>query len=267
MNPRFAVNCSILFTELPLLERAAAAKAAGFEAVEFWWPFDRAVPSDAEVDAFVNSLEGVQLIGLNFFAGDMPAGERGVLSNPARALEFRESVPVLARIAERTGVRAFNALYGQRVEGVAEPEQDRVAVANLKFAAETVGAFGGTILIESLASPINGAYPLVTAADAVAVVERVNHATGLTNTKLLFDTFHLASNGERLSKVIETYGPEIGHVQIADVPGRGRPGTGGLDFGVIFTDLDRAGYKGWTALEFKAQGPTLEEFDWMRSYV
>ncbi|MEO5877416.1 MAG: hydroxypyruvate isomerase, partial [Streptosporangiaceae bacterium] len=100
---RYAVNCSILFTELPLLERPSAARAAGFEAVEFWWPFGSAVPSGPEIDAFCRSLEDarVQLIGLNFFAGDMPAGERGVLSDPARAQEFRDSVAVLVRIADR----------------------------------------------------------------------------------------------------------------------------------------------------------------------
>ena len=87
---RFDVNLSILFTELPLLERPAAARAAGFDAVEFWWPFDVAVPADRDLDAFARAVEeaGVRLVGLNFFAGDMPGGDRGLVSWPARASEF-----------------------------------------------------------------------------------------------------------------------------------------------------------------------------------
>ncbi|MCP2339984.1 hydroxypyruvate isomerase family protein [Actinomadura rupiterrae] len=263
MPRRYAVNCSILFTELPLLERAAAARDAGFEAVEFWWPWPEApVPSESEIDAFCQSIEdaGVRHIGLNFYAGDMPAGERGVLSDPARAAEFRESAGVLERIAERTGVRAFNALYGQRLDGVSAAEQDRVATQNLAFAARRVAAFGGTVLVEPLARGLNGAYPLETAADAIAVLRRVDEP----NVKFLFDAFHLASNGDDLERVVREHAADIGHVQIADAPGRGAPGTGGIDFGALFRALDEAGYDGWTALEYKPDGPT--GFGWMKEW-
>ena len=115
----YAVNCSILFTELPLLERPAAAKQAGFDAVEFWWPWPVAVPGDAEIDEFVAAVTdaGVQLIGLNFAAGDMPGGDRGLVSWPARSGEFRDNVDVTVGIGERLGCRAFNALYGNRDRG------------------------------------------------------------------------------------------------------------------------------------------------------
>ncbi|HEX2313657.1 MAG TPA: TIM barrel protein [Thermomonospora sp.] len=267
MSGGYVVNCSLLFGELPLPERASAARAAGFRAVEYWWPWpDTPVPSAGRVDAFCQSIEDarVRLAGLNFYAGDMPAGERGVVSDPSRATEFRASVEVLARIAERTGVRAFNALYGQRLPGVADTEQDRIATLNLAHAARTVGAFGGTVLIEPLARGLNGAYPLETAADAIDVVRRVR-AEGPGNVKFLFDTFHLASNGEDLGKVIEAYAAEIGHVQVADVPGRGRPGTGTLDFDAILAALERHGYRGPIALEYTPQGPTDDtEFAWLK---
>lgn len=262
---RYAVNCSILFTDLPLLERPAAARAAGFEAVEFWWPWpNAAVPPDGEVDAFCRAVQdaGVELIGLNLYAGDMPAGERGVLSDPARTAEFRDSVGVLLAIAERTGVRSFNALYGQRLDGVPAAEQDRAATANIAYAARAVGAIGGTVLIEPLARGLNGAYPLETAADAMAVVERVR-AEGPDNVRFLFDSFHLASNGDDLEKAARAYAADIGHVQIADAPGRGRPGTGGIDFAALFGVLDAIGYGGWVALEYKPQGPMEQEFTWM----
>ena len=127
----YEVNCSILFTELPLLKRPAAARAAGFDAVEFWWPFDQAVPSDNELDRFIRSVSdaGVQLVGLNFFAGDMPAGDRGLVSWPARSGEFRDNVEVTIGVGERLGCRAFNALYGNRVEDADPSAQDDLATA------------------------------------------------------------------------------------------------------------------------------------------
>ncbi|GGV13403.1 hydroxypyruvate isomerase [Actinomadura cremea] len=268
MRRDWAVNCSILFTELPPLERPAAAGAAGFGAVEFWWPWPgEPVPPAADVDAFCAAIEeaGVRLTGLNFYAGDMPAGERGVLSDPTRAAGFRESVAVLVRIAERTGVRSFNALYGQRRDGLAASEQDRVATGNLVFAARAVGALGGTVLIEPLARGLNGAYPLETAADAMAVVRRVR-AAGAANVKLLFDAFHLTVNGDDLEKAAREHAADIGHVQIADAPGRGRPGTGEIDFAGLFGVLDAIGYGGRIALEYRPDGPTEREFAWMEEY-
>ena len=152
---RYEVNCSILFTELPLLERPAAVKAAGFDAVEFWWPFAEAVPADREVDAFVSAVEdaGVQLVGLNFFAGDMPGGDRGLVSWPARSGEFRDNVDVTVGIGERLGCGAFNALYGNRVEGVSAAEQDDLGAENLAIAARAAARIGGTVLVE----PVSGA--------------------------------------------------------------------------------------------------------------
>src|SRR5918999_5349655 len=110
-QPRYEVNCSILFTELPLLDRPAAARAAGFDGVEFWWPFAAAVPPDAEVEAFIRSIgdAGVQLAGLNFFAGDMPGGDRGLVSWPGRRSEFLANIALTMTIGERLGCKAFNA--------------------------------------------------------------------------------------------------------------------------------------------------------------
>ncbi|HEV3495876.1 MAG TPA: TIM barrel protein, partial [Actinomycetes bacterium] len=133
---RFDVNCSILFTELPLLERPAAARTAGFGAVELWWPFPRAVPSDAEVEALVRSVTdaGVRLVGLNFFAGDLAVGDRGLVSWPGRAAEFRDNLEATVGIGERLGCRAFNALYGNRVEGADPAAQDELATEHLAMA-------------------------------------------------------------------------------------------------------------------------------------
>jgi len=262
-HPRYEVNCSILFTELPLLERPAAARAAGFDGVEFWWPFAAAVPPDAEVEAFIRSIgdAGVQLAGLNFFAGDMPGGDRGLVSWPARSDEFRDNVAVTVGIGERLGCRAFNALYGNRVEGADPAAQDDLAIENLAIAGRAAARIGGTVLVE----PVSGAprYPLRTAADAVGVVDRVADRTGVHDLGFLCDLYHLASNGDDLDQAIATYGDRVAHVQIADAPGRHEPGTGTLDLDRHLGQLAAAGYRGWVGLEYQPSGSSADSFAWL----
>ena len=255
----FEVNCSILFTELPLLERPAAAKQAGFEGVEFWWPFPEAVPADKDVDAFVAAVEnaGVQLVGLNFFAGDMPGGDRGVVSWPGRAAEFRDNIDVTIAIGKRLGCKAFNALYGNRVEGATPQEQDELGAENLALAATRAASIGGTVLVE----PVSGApaYPLLTAADALAAIDRA----GEPNLGLLADLYHLAVNGDDVDAAIDTAVGRIGHVQIADAPGRNEPGTGKLDIDHYLQHIAATGYDGWVGLEYKPTGASADAFDWL----
>jgi hydroxypyruvate isomerase len=260
---RYDVNCSILFTELPLLQRPAAARQAGFDAVEFWWPFASAVPDDRDVDAFVSAIEdaGVALAGLNFAAGDMPGGDRGLVSWPARSAEFRDNVDVAVGIGERLGCRAFNALYGNRADGVDPAEQDELAVTNLAAAAEAAARIGGTILVE----PVSGAprYPLLTAADALSVIDRVRKDSGAANVGLLADLYHLAVNGDDVDTVIADSADRIAHVQIADSPGRNEPGTGSLPLQQQLNDLAAAGYAGWVGLEYKPTGASADSFGWL----
>jgi hydroxypyruvate isomerase len=260
----YAVNCSILFTELPLLERPAAAKQAGFDAVEFWWPWPVAVPGDAEIDEFVAAVTdaGVQLIGLNFAAGDMPGGDRGLVSWPARSGEFRDNVEVAVGIGERLGCRAFNALYGNRVEGVSAAEQDELGAENLAFAGRALARIGGTVLVE----PVSGAprYPLLTAADALGIIDRVRQEHGVDNLGLLADLYHLAVNGDDVDKVVAEHTDRIAHVQIADAPGRNEPGTGTLPLDEQLAALEAGGYAGWVGLEYKPGArPSAEAFGWL----
>jgi hydroxypyruvate isomerase len=259
----FDVNLSILFTELPLLERPSAAKSAGFDAVEFWWPFNVAVPLDREVDAFVRAVRdaGVSLVGLNFFAGDMPGGDRGLVSWPARASEFRDNVEVTVGIGEQLGCRSFNALYGNRLDDATPEEQDELAAQQLALAASAAERVGGVALVEA----VSGAprYPLKTAADAVAVVDRVWRETGSTSVRFLCDLYHLAVNGDDLGKVVELHRDRIGHVQIADAPGRHEPGTGSLDLDGPLSALDAAGYAGYVGLEYSPSGASVDSFGWL----
>jgi hydroxypyruvate isomerase len=257
----YTVNCSILLTDLPLLQRPQAARDAGFDAVELWWPFDTPVPSDAQVETFVRAIQdaGVQLTGLNFAAGDMPAGDRGLLSDPAHTAAFRDNIDVTVGIGKRLGTKAFNALYGNRVEGVTPEQQDELAAENLALAGRAAAGIGGVVLIE----PVSGspAYPLKLAADAAAVIDRVRRDHGVDTLRLLADLYHLQVNGDDIAVALEKYRDLIGHVQIADAPGRGEPGTGTLDLDRYLAQLADGGYAGYIGLEYKAT--RTDTFDWI----
>lgn len=267
-DQRFNVNLSILFTELPLLERPAAAAAAGFTAVELWWPWvDAPTPEQSELDALRAAITdaGVQLVGLNFYAGQLPGPDRGALSIPGEESEkFRANLSVAADFAKSLGCKALNALYGNRVEGVDPAVQDELALENLVLAAREADRVGAVLLIEALNKPESPRCPIVSADAAIAVVDKVNSATGLGNAKFLMDLYHLSMNGEDLPAVIDRYVAQTAHVQIADNPGRGAPGTGSLPLEELLDQLQKAGYEGWVGLEYKAgDRPSSEAFGWL----
>ncbi|MER7972272.1 TIM barrel protein [Streptomyces sp. NPDC096080] len=267
-DQRFNVNLSILFTELPLLERPAAAAAAGFSAVELWWPWvDSPTPERSALDALRRAIEdaGVRLTGLNFYAGQLPGPDRGALSVPGEeSRRFRANIDVAADFAGSLGCTALNALYGNRVDGVDPAEQDALALENLVLAARAADRIGAVLLIEALNRPESPRYPLVSAPAAVAVADRVDEASGLGNARFLMDLYHLAMNGEDLPAVIERYAARTGHVQIADNPGRGAPGTGTLPLEDLLDRLTKAGYEGWVGLEYKpGDRPSAESFGWL----
>ncbi|HEY0936030.1 MAG TPA: TIM barrel protein [Trebonia sp.] len=260
---RFDVNCSILFAELPLTERARAARDAGFSGVEFWWPWDAMVPPDDEADAFVRSVAdaGVELVALNFHTGDMAAGDRGIVSHPARTAEFRENAAAAAEIAGRTGCRRLNAPYGLRVPGVDAAEQDAVAAENLAFAARAAAKVGASVLVEAINSVDIPGFPVDSSGRALTVIEQV----GVANVGFLADVYHLAKMGEDVADVLSRHQKAILHVQVADLPGRGAPGTGALDFEPVFRQLAEQGYDGWVGLEYRPAGPagSASSFGWL----
>lgn len=263
---RWIANLSLLFTELPLLDRPAAARRAGFEEVEFWWPFGASGrPEAAEVDAFTASIEsaGVSLTAMNLFAGDMPAGERGVLSYSERVDEFRDSVEIAMDVGRRLGTRLFNAPYGHRRIGLEHAEQDEVADQSLAFAARAAAQIEGVVMLE----PVSGmpAYPMKACRDSIRIMERVRKATGVTNLGLLLDQFHVQMNGGDVLADCAAYADRITHVQFADVPGRGEPGSGTADFPAVIGALRERGYTGGFALEYFPSTDTEQSLTTWRS--
>jgi hydroxypyruvate isomerase len=242
-------NISMLFTEVPLTARPAAARAAGFTAVEVWWPFDAAVPAGPELAAFERSVRdaGVRLAALNGFAGNMRAGDRGILSWPGRQQEFLDNLAAVLDLGTRLGCRRFNLLYGNRIEGCAAAAQDELAAENLAVAAQAAQRAGSVVLVEPLSAVAQ--YPLRTSGDVLGVLSRLP-ADCAESVQLLADLYHLQVNGEDIPAMLDQVHSRIGHVQVADVPGRHEPGTGTADLDGWVTRLRELGYRGEIGLEY-----------------
>ncbi len=259
MSLRYDVNISILLTELPLLRRPQAARDAGFSAVESWWPFADAVPADREVDAFVAAVRdaGVELVSLNAYGGDLAAGERGIAALPGREAEFRDNLDVAVGILQALRCPVLHVLHGNR-DGSDPARQDELATEHLQRAVE---ATRGTsvVVVEALSG--DGRYPVRTAADALRVLDRVG-----PGARFLCDVYHLSVNGEDPVAVIRRHAGRIGHVQVADAPGRHQPGTGSVDVAGCLAALEDVGYDGWVGLEYQPDGDTRASLDWVESY-
>jgi hydroxypyruvate isomerase len=253
---RFCVNVSILFKEAPFLERFSRAKEAGFSAVEFWWPSGE---DPGEVEAAIEEA-GLEVALFNFDAGDMPAGDRGLLSDPERREEFRENVPVALELAERLGCRRLNALAGHEIEGLGREEQLELARENLAFAADRAKVQGVEVLIEAVNTFENGPYLLYTTEGAARFLRSV----GRENAKLQYDVYHMQRMEGNLAVNVREHFGEIGHVQVADSPARGEPGTGEIHYPYVLGVLEELGYDGYVGLEYNPTTERTEEsFAWI----
>ncbi len=253
---RFSANLSMLFTDAPFVERFARARSAGFTAVEMWWPAGEDLDRVARA-ALASSLD---VVVLNFDAGDMPAGDRGVLSDPQRDGRFRANVPVALDLAGRLGCKWLNALVGLESSPDGREEQLERARKNVAWAADEAVRAGAGVLIEMINRVENGPYLLRSTRDAVDFVRSVDRA----NVRLQCDLYHMSVSGEDLSATLRAHLGGIGHVQIADFPGRGEPGTGRVPFGSVLGELERSGYSGHVGLEYRpSRGDTEASLAWL----
>ena len=253
---RFSANVSILFKEVPFLERFGRAAEAGFEAVEFWWPSGENL---GEVERAVKEA-GVRVVLFNFDAGDMPSGERGLVSDPGRQQQFRENVPVALELARLLGCLRMNMLLGHEIEGLDREEQLALARENVGFAADEAYKVGIEVVVEAVNTFENGPYLISSTDEAVQFVESLERG----NVAIQHDLYHMQRMEGNLVANLREHIGAIGHVQIADSPGRGEPGTGEIHYPYVLGVLAELGYDGYVGLEYNPTTATTEEsFGWL----
>lgn len=253
---KFSANVSILFKETPFLDRFGRAAEAGFSAVEFWWPAEEDL---GEVEKAVKDA-GLQVALFNFNAGDMPGGERGLVSDPDRREQFRENVPVALDLARKLRCERLNILAGHEKEGMGREEQLALVRDNVAFAADEARDAGVEVVVEAVNTFENGPYLLYRTEQAVQFVRSV----GRDNVKIQHDFYHMQRMEGNLVAVLRENIGMIGHVQIADSPGRGEPGTGEIHYPYVLGELEKLGYDGYVGLEYNpSEGDTKASFRWL----
>jgi hydroxypyruvate isomerase len=254
--PQFAANLSMLFTERPFLDRFEAAARAGFEAVEFLFPYAFEVQDiRARLDA-----HGLKLVLHNLPAGNWEAGERGIACHPDRVDEFRAGVQRAIAYAQALGVDQLNCLAGKAPPDVPDARLRETLVGNLRFAAAALKAAGLRLLIEPINSfDIPGFYVNRTA-QALDILDEV----GADNAFVQYDIYHAQRMEGELAATLEKHLARIGHVQLADNPGRNEPGTGEIHYPFLFAHLDRIGYRGWVGCEYKPATTTEAGLHWRK---
>jgi len=252
--PRLAANLTMLFTEHPFLERFAAAADAGFDAVEFLFPYEH---SAAEVRGAVRDAN-LEVVLFNLPAGDWAGGERGLAALPDRVQEFRAGVERALEYAAELDCPRLNCLAGLSADGGDAAAQWRTLVENVRHAGECVAAAGRTLVVEPVNDKDVAGFFLPTTTDAIRLLDEV----GDPRVRLQFDVYHVQRMEGDVTARLRALFDRIDHVQIADNPGRHQPGTGELNFGFLFAELDRLGYAGLVGLEYVPEPDTLSSLGW-----
>jgi hydroxypyruvate isomerase len=254
--PRFAANLSLLFNEMPFMERFAAAKAAGFEAVEYLFPY----AFDKHELAQALKANGLKQVLHNLPPGDWDAGERGIACHPDRVAEFRSGVDRGIEYAKALGCPQLNCLAGKLPPGVSREQAKATFVSNLRFAADELKGAGLRLLIEPINSYDMPGFFLNHTAQADALINEV----GSDNLYIQYDIYHAQRMEGELAATVQKYLPRIAHMQLADNPGRHEPGTGEINYAFLFRHLDAIGYTGWIGCEYKPRSTTVAGLGWIR---
>ena len=255
--PRLSANLSLLFTELPFLDRFSAAARAGFRWVEYQFPYP--FGSAAQVAQAARDA-GVEVVLHNLPAGDAAKGDRGIACLPARRSEFREDVERAIEYAKATGCTRMNCLAGV---GPRDAAHHDTFVENVRHAAEKLAAASMQLMIEPINTRTVPGFFLIGSAQAVEVLDAAESA----NAYVQYDVFHMQIMEGDLAMTIERLLPRIGHMQIADVPGRHEPGTGEINYPWLLAEIDRLGYAGWVGCEYNPRADTTGGLTWAKPYL
>jgi len=256
---KFSANLSFLYPELPFFERFAAAARDGFKAVEYVSPY--VAPAD-EIAGLLKA-NGLEQALFNMPAGNWDAGERGIACHPDRIEEFRAGVEVALDYARALGCPKVNCLAGIVPAGVAADVLEATLVSNLKYAAPRFREAGVQLLVE----PINLRDMPGFFVSTTEHAERLLAAAGPGAFKIQYDIYHAQVMRGDLVPTYERLREQIGHIQIADTPGRHEPGTGEINYAFVLRELDRLGYDGWIGCEYRPLGGTSEGLGWMKPYL
>ena len=256
--PRLAANLSMMFNEVPFLERFAAARKAGFEGVEFLFPYEYTA---AELRSRLIG-EGLTQALFNMPPGDWANGERGLASLPGRQAEFREGVKRALDYAATLECRRVHCMAGIPAADVSRVESAAIYANNLAWAAEQAKPAGVKLMLEPINHRDMPGYFLNTQAQGAGFVE----AVGRDRLGLQFDVYHVQITEGDITKRMEQFMPVIDHIQIADVPARHEPGTGEIGWEFIFRRMDELGYMGWVGCEYRPAGDTVAGLGWRRKF-
>lgn len=256
--PRFAANLSMLFNEVPFLERFGMAAAAGFQGVEYLFPYPWE-PDELKARLQQHSLTQVLF---NLPPGNWEAGERGIACLPDRTQEFRDGVAKAIRYAHVLGCEQVNCLSGLRPDGADEALLWQTLADNVRWASRELEQAGIRLCLEAINSRVDmPGFVLDTSGKVLDLIRQVDSP----NLCLQYDIYHMQIMEGDLLRTMERLMPVIGHIQFADNPGRHEPGTGELNYPALFAALDRMGYEGWASAEYHPATNTGESLGWFRS--
>ncbi|MEP7248092.1 MAG: 2-oxo-tetronate isomerase [Gammaproteobacteria bacterium] len=257
---RLAANLSMMFGEHAFLERFRAARDCGFRGVEYLFPYE----APASTIAAALQDNGLTQVLFNFPGGNWSAGERGIAALPERTSEFRDGVGKALDYARATGCPRLHAMTGRAVSPASSTKQLETFVENLRFAADAVAIDGIDVMIEPINSRVDIPGYLL---DTTAKAEWVLSAVDRPNVKIQYDIYHMQIMEGDLARTLERLLPRIGHVQLADNPGRNEPGTGEINYPWLLARLDALGYQGWVGCEYKPAGATRDGLAWAKPYL
>ena len=253
--PNFSANLSVLFTEHSMLDRFQAAADGGFKAVEIQFPYDeKALDLKAAADQ-----AGVEIVLINVPAADLLEGGKGLAGIPGMEQEYQQALDLCVSYAEVLQPRGINVLAGREEDPEKYHECHRTFIANLRHTAETLDRLGISTVFEAVNIHDMPGFLVHNLREQIEILEEVQHP----NVMLQYDIYHMHRMGEHVCENIFEHAHIIGHIQFADAPGRGQPGTGEIDFEAAFKAIDDSSFNGWTGAEYKPTGSTKSSLGWL----
>ena len=257
--PNFNANLSMMFNEVPFLERFGAAAGAGFRGVEFLFPYD--FPA-AQIKEQLDKHK-LQMVLFNMPPGDFAAGDRGMACDPGKTAQFQENVGKTLEYARALGATQLHCMAGLKPRGIGEDKMRETYIANLQFAGKELAKQSMKLLIEAINTRDIPGFYLNYSRQAFDIM----HYANVPNLYFQYDIYHMQIMEGDLAPTVEKNLAKIGHMQLADTPGRHEPGTGEINYPFLFDFVDKIGYKGWIGCEYRPAGKTEDGLGWLKPYL